>query len=97
METTIRSTDRNARLCRLLRADGSEWRVTELHHDDEGLAVDAVHLGLAASAGDRALYDLPSFHWLKEEPLGRGDLLQWIGDGGEVLWSLTLPVDRARA
>lgn len=97
MEATIRPTDRDARLCRLLRADGSEWRVTELHHAEEGLAVDAVHLGIPSSARDRSLHDLPSFHWLEQEPLERGDLLQWIGDQGDVLWSMTLPVDQGLA
>lgn len=83
-------------LCRLLRADGSEWRVTDLRHGEHGLEVDAVRIGVPASGGGsggggRRLQRLDGV------PLDRGDLLQWIGDEGEVHSSLSLPVRPARA
>lgn len=90
--------DHGGTVCRLLRADGSEWRVTDLRHGEEGgLGVDAVRIEDAMPDRPDAPGPGPVLMRLDGEPLDRGDLLQWIGEGGEVVWSMTLPVDQARA
>lgn len=93
----MRASDVDDTVCRLLRPDGSEWRVMGLQHADDGLEVDAVRFGLAPAGDTQADRGAPALRRLEGEPLSRGDLLQWIGDGGEVLWSMTLPVDQGRA
>lgn len=91
------ASDRHTKLCRLLRADGSEWRVTGFHAADRGLEVDAVHVGVPSSEAGTPSRSLPSFRMLEGEPLDRGDLIQWIGPDGDVLFSMPVPVDWARA
>lgn len=86
--------------CRLVRADGSEWRVTELRGGEQGLRVDAVRRstepvrepsnGPGGSGGSDA-------GRLEDELLGRGDRLNWLGEDGHVVWSMKLPMDQARS
>lgn len=74
----------NGANCRLVRADGSEWQVTELRGGEHGLRVDAVRV--EATPGR-----------LEDELLGRGDRLHWLGEDGDVVWSMKLPMDQARS
>lgn len=106
MET---SDGRNGAICRLVRADGSEWRVHELRGFEEGLRVDAVRAGPHRAGpngngngnGNGKAPD-PSGNGgpptrLEDELLGRGDRLQWLGEDGDVVWSMKLPMDQARS
>lgn len=95
--------------CRLVRADGSEWRVTELRGVERGLRVDAVRSG--RENGDRPANGSPGSGGpngsppagpngegrLQDELLGRGDRLQWLDEDGRLLWSMKLPMDQARS
>lgn len=92
-----RPLEDDAARCRLLRADGTEWRVTGLRQAEQGLEVDAIHLGLSPAGDGGPGRSVPSLHLLEGEPLGRGDLIQWVGDGGEVLWSMAAPARPLRA
>ena len=90
-------------ICRLVRADGSEWRVHELRGFEEGLRVDAGPAG-PRPAGPDGNGDGPAHpsngtppDRLEDELLGRGDRLQWLGEDGDVVWSMKLPMDQARS
>lgn len=96
-EALPRPLEDDAARCRLLRADGTEWRVTGLHQADGELQVDAIHLGLDPAGDGGPTRSVPSLHLLEGEPLSRGDLLQWVGDEGEVLWSMAAPARPLRA
>ncbi len=106
----------NGANCRLVRADGSEWRVTELRGAENGLRVDAVRAEPrpagedAAGEADGPSNGEPSASSngsprgngsspgrLEDELLGRGDRLHWLGEDGEVVWSMKLPMDQARS
>lgn len=106
----------NGASCRLVRADGSEWRVTDLRGAENGLRVDAVRTELRVN-GEQAVgeADAPSNGEpapapngqpsgngsapgrLEDELLGRGDRLHWLGEDGDVVWSMKLPMDQARS
>lgn len=85
--------------CRLVRADGSEWRVTDLRGAENGLRVDAVRAGPRPSANGgpqgTAGGNGSDLSRLEDELLGRGDRLQWLGEEGEVVWAMKLPMDQA--
>lgn len=88
--------------CRLVRADGSEWRVRELRGGENGLRVDAVRAGPAAADGNAGEGEASEpgaapRSRLEDELLGRGDRLQWHGEDGDVVWSMKLPMDQARS
>lgn len=93
----IGAVEQHGTRCRLVRADGSQWKVTGLRHADHGLEVDAVHFEAAWSGGDRLMDAMPCLRRLDAEPLERGDLIQWVGDEGQVLWSMAGPTERALA
>lgn len=85
--------------CRLVRADGSEWRVTELRGGEHGLRVDAVRRD--GPSGGSTIHqqgsDGRSRGRLEDELLGRGDRLHWLTEEGRVVWSMKLPMDQARS
>lgn len=78
--------------CRLVRADGSTWRVKELREGEDGVRASGLPNGdggptAAGGNGRRSV--------LEDEPLLRGDRIEWVRDDGEVLWSLKMPVGAA--
>lgn len=100
--------------CRLVRADGSEWRVLELRGGERDLRVDAVAAGSRRTHGEPGGNGAPGngseagngsgpngdppsdgAPTLEDELLGRGDRLQWLGEDGDVVWSMKLPMDQA--
>lgn len=92
----------NGSNCRLVRADGSEWRVVELRGFEEGLRVDAVrlsphHAGASPKGAGAAPSNGSPPARMEDELLGRGDRLLWLGEDGGVVWSMKLPMDQARS
>lgn len=91
--------------CRLVRADGTEWRVMELRGVEHGLRVDAVRAGRERSEPARTPANgngTPGSNGsapgrLEDELLGRGDRLQWLNADGQMVWSMKLPMDQARS
>lgn len=86
--------------CRLVRTDGSEWRVTDLRGGEHGLRVDAIRR--SAEPVREPSNGSPGSNGsgpgqLKDELLGRGDRLHWLGEDGHVVWSMKLPMDQARS
>lgn len=91
--------------CRLVRADGSKWHIKELREVAEGFRVDAVPNGASGpdggprSNGDPRPNgdDAPSADGarsrLDDEPLLRGDRIEWVEESGEVLWAMRVPMD----
>lgn len=69
--------------CRLVRPDGSTWRVDELTFTRHGLRVDADRIA-SSDSGERSLADAY---------LEAGDRLEWLDDEGRVVWSHHNPVD----
>lgn len=96
-ESDVKGMEHSTAQCRLLRADGSEWHVIGLYYAEQGLEVDAIHFRVPSVGDGGPVRNVPSLHRLEEEPLSRGDLLQWIGEDGDVLWSMTAPVRPLRA
>lgn len=82
--------------CRLVRADGSTWHIKELREVDEGFHVDAVPNGASAPDGDGG-GPAPGANGgparLEDEPLRRGDRIEWVEESGEVLWAMRVPMD----
>lgn len=74
---------KGATACRLVRPDGSTWRVDELTFTRNGLRVDADRI--ASSESERAS--------LADAYLEAGDRLEWLDDEGRVVWSHHNPVD----
>lgn len=83
--------------CRLVRADGSMWHINELREVAEGFHVDAVPNGAAAPSGDGEEAPGPETgpSRLEDEPLRRGDRIEWVEESGEVLWAMRVPMDAA--
>lgn len=77
------TSSRGATACRLVRPDGSTWRVDELTFTRHGLRVDADRI--ASSDSGRAS--------LADAYLEAGDRLEWLDDEGRVVWSHHNPVD----
>lgn len=81
--------------CRLVRSDGSTWYIRELRDVGNGFRVDAVSNGDGApEVSERPGETGPT---LRDEPLERGDRLQWVGDDGDVLWSMKVPMGGRQA
>lgn len=76
--------------CRLVRSDGSTWYIEELRDVGDGFRVDAVPNGDAEAPAGCANGG-PST--LDDEPLLRGDRIEWVEDDGEVLWSMRVPMN----
>lgn len=72
--------------CRLVRSDGSEWTVTEFQIDEGTVWVDA-RLDFAPDGGQA------SRSLLEDEPLMRGDRVEWLKPDGSVIWAMRNPVD----
>lgn len=83
--------------CRLVRSDGSRWHVKQLRDVEDGFRVDAVPNGDGgpAAASSRGNGDGPGR--LEDEPVLRGDRIEWVAGDGEVLWSMKMPVDAERS
>lgn len=81
--------------CRLVRADGSTWHIKELREVAEGFRVDAVPNGAAPPDGGDAPGSDGTRSRLEDEPLLRGDRIEWVEEGGEVLWAMRVPMDAA--
>lgn len=77
--------------CRLVRSDGSKWHIRELRNTDDGFRVHAVENGDGDPGAREPSADGASV--LENEPLSRGDRVEWVEEGGEVLWSMTVPLD----
>lgn len=85
--------------CRLIRADGTEWRVRSLDLSGHGLRVDAEPVNGAANgdaAGSRETGGTSNggrpHETLEDEPLARGDRMRWIADDGREVWSMRVPM-----
>lgn len=76
--------------CRLVRPDGSKWHIKELRDVGDGFRVRAVPNGDAPSVARSDANGRPPS--LEDEPLRRGDRVEWIGPEEEVLWSMKIPV-----
>lgn len=83
--------------CRLVRADGTKWHIKELREVAEGFHVDAVPNGASRPNGDGKASAGPNGGpaRLEDEPLRRGDRIEWVEQGGEVLWAMRVPMDAA--
>lgn len=82
-DTRAGTSSKGAADCRLVRPDGSTWRVDELTFTRHGLRVNADRIASTAS-GDASLADAY---------LEAGDRLEWLDDEGRVVWSHHNPVD----
>lgn len=74
--------------CRLVRSDGSEWRVTDFQIGEGTVRVDA---RLERSPRDHEARE----RQLESEPLMRGDRVEWLKDDGSLIWAMRNPVDGA--
>lgn len=73
--------------CRLVRRDGSEWTVTEFQIDDGTVWVDARRDAEATNGTPDGRTRL------EDEPLKRGDRVEWLKSDGSVIWAMRNPVD----
>lgn len=81
--TGAERSSKGATACRLVRPDGSTWRVDELTFTRNGLRVDADRIP-SSDSGEASLADTY---------LEAGDRLEWLDDEGRVVWSHHNPVD----
>lgn len=79
----VDDTSRENVECRLVRPDGSCWRVEELTFTRHGLKVRAERIAVRGTGRDR----------LDGVYLQAGDRLEWRDADGEVVWSHHNPVD----
>ena len=76
--------------CRLVRNDGSVWRVTRIEFVNGTPTVSGFPLG---EDGEKRDPTAPASAWLTDEPLERGDRLTWLDARGEKVWAFRVPLD----
>lgn len=91
METT---RDDTGITCRLLREDGTEWRVTKIEFRGDRTTVSGFPLG---GSGEEHEASAPASEWITDEPLARGDRLVWLDASGTIVWAMRIPLGRAEA
>lgn len=75
--------------CKLLRADGSEWTITDLSLDREGLQVSGYRYIRDGRTAAEARRDV-----IENEPLRPTDRVRCLNRKGVVVWTLQRPVGR---
>lgn len=91
MET---SRDDTGITCRLLREDGTEWRVTKIEFRGDRTTVSGFPL---RASGEEHEASAPASEWITDEPLARGDRLVWLDASGTIVWAMRIPLGRAEA
>lgn len=74
--------------CRLIRRDGTEWEVTEFQASRVPPRISARLVNGNGHADDEGYQED-----LLDQPLSRGDRMEWLDEDGRVLWAYRAPLD----